>query len=131
MVGSSQANLFAAISAGISALWGPLHGGANQQVIEMLERIAAVRRFEARTLEIAKRLFVFGDTPKRLSVEFGVNLARVYAIRSEIEAAADELALPEGWEEVTLAGPKAVMAKVRAVFEAEMVKAATSDASKK
>jgi citrate synthase len=39
MVGSSRANLFASISAGISALWGPLHGGANQQVIEMLERI--------------------------------------------------------------------------------------------
>jgi len=41
MVGSSQANLYASISAGISALWGPLHGGANQQVIEMLERIEA------------------------------------------------------------------------------------------
>jgi citrate synthase len=40
MVGSSQANLFACISAGISALWGPLHGGANQKVIEMLEHIA-------------------------------------------------------------------------------------------
>ncbi|HEV7504916.1 MAG TPA: citrate synthase [Thermoanaerobaculia bacterium] len=39
MVGSSQANLFASISAGISALWGPLHGGANQAVIEMLGRI--------------------------------------------------------------------------------------------
>jgi hypothetical protein len=39
MVGSSQANLFASVSAGISALWGPLHGGANQQVIEMLEKI--------------------------------------------------------------------------------------------
>jgi citrate synthase len=41
MVGSSGANLFASISAGISALWGPLHGGANQAVIEMLEQIAA------------------------------------------------------------------------------------------
>ena len=41
MVGSSQANLFASVSAGISALWGPLHGGANQQVIEMLEQIEA------------------------------------------------------------------------------------------
>ncbi len=41
MVGSSKANLFAAISAGICALWGPLHGGANQAVIEMLEQIAA------------------------------------------------------------------------------------------
>ncbi len=39
MVGSSQANLFASISAGICALWGPLHGGANQKVIEMLEQI--------------------------------------------------------------------------------------------
>jgi citrate synthase len=41
IVGSSQANLYAAISAGIAALWGPLHGGANQQVIEMLENIKA------------------------------------------------------------------------------------------
>jgi citrate synthase len=41
VVGSSHANLFASVSAGISALWGPLHGGANQQVIEMLERIEA------------------------------------------------------------------------------------------
>ncbi len=39
MVGSSGANLFASISAGICALWGPLHGGANQHVIEMLEQI--------------------------------------------------------------------------------------------
>ncbi|GAB6048007.1 citrate synthase [Methyloparacoccus murrellii] len=40
MVGSSKANLFASISAGVCALWGPLHGGANQSVIEMLEDIA-------------------------------------------------------------------------------------------
>lgn len=39
IVGSSQANLFASVAAGISALWGPLHGGANQAVIEMLENI--------------------------------------------------------------------------------------------
>lgn len=39
MVGSSEANLFASISAGINALWGPLHGGANQKVIEMLKLI--------------------------------------------------------------------------------------------
>ncbi len=39
MVGSSQANLYASISAGICALWGPLHGGANQAVLEMLEII--------------------------------------------------------------------------------------------
>jgi citrate synthase len=39
MVGSSQTNLFAAVSAGICALWGPLHGGANQEVIQMLKMI--------------------------------------------------------------------------------------------
>jgi citrate synthase len=39
VVGSSQANLYTSISAGVSALWGPLHGGANQAVIEMLESI--------------------------------------------------------------------------------------------
>ena len=41
MVGSSNANLFASISAGICALWGPLHGGANQACVEMLEEIRA------------------------------------------------------------------------------------------
>jgi citrate synthase len=41
MVGSSHAGLFASISAGVSALWGPLHGGANQAVLEMLEEIHA------------------------------------------------------------------------------------------
>ncbi|MGY6523580.1 MAG: citrate synthase [Mongoliitalea sp.] len=41
IVGSSQASIYAAISAGINALWGPLHGGANQAVIEMLEAIKA------------------------------------------------------------------------------------------
>ena len=41
LVGSSHANLYASISAGIASLWGPLHGGANQKVIEMLEAIHA------------------------------------------------------------------------------------------
>ena len=41
MVGSSQANLFASMAAGICALWGPLHGGANQEVVQMLEQIQA------------------------------------------------------------------------------------------
>ena len=51
LVGSSQANLFASIAAGICALWGPLHGGANQEVVEMLEQIQAdggdVKKFVA------------------------------------------------------------------------------------
>jgi citrate synthase len=41
LVGSSQGPIYASISAGINALWGPLHGGANQSVIEMLEAIKA------------------------------------------------------------------------------------------
>jgi citrate synthase len=66
MVGSSRANMFASISAGISALWGPLHGGANQEVIEMLERIAAEEGSAERFLTQAKdrndttRLMGFG-----------------------------------------------------------------------
>ncbi len=40
VVGSSNASIFASISAGIDALWGPLHGGANQEVLEMLEEIS-------------------------------------------------------------------------------------------
>jgi citrate synthase len=41
LVGSSRASLYSAVSAGINALWGPLHGGANQEVIEMLDEIKA------------------------------------------------------------------------------------------
>jgi len=46
MVGSAKVNLYAAISAGMAALWGPLHGGANQAVIEMLSDIAANKNME-------------------------------------------------------------------------------------
>jgi citrate synthase len=66
MVGSSQANLFASVSSGISALWGPLHGGANQKVIEMLEWIAQndgnAERFVARAKDKndTTRLMGFG-----------------------------------------------------------------------
>jgi citrate synthase len=70
IVGSSQANLYAAASAGIMALWGPLHGGANQAVIEMLEHIYTdggagkknirkwVQRFKDKTTD--QRLMGFG-----------------------------------------------------------------------
>jgi citrate synthase len=66
LVGSSQANLFAAISAGICALWGPLHGGANQEVVEMLEQIRADGGDVAKFVNLAKdknsnfRLMGFG-----------------------------------------------------------------------
>jgi citrate synthase len=64
VVGSSRANLFAAVSAGICALWGPLHGGANQAVIEMLEQIRAeggdYKSFMSRVKSKEVRLMGFG-----------------------------------------------------------------------
>ncbi|REK12880.1 MAG: citrate synthase [Planctomycetota bacterium] len=66
MVGSSDANLFASISAGICALWGPLHGGANQACVEMLEEIRAGGGDVAKYVDLAKdknsgfRLMGFG-----------------------------------------------------------------------
>ncbi|MDH7444738.1 citrate synthase [Aquimarina sp. 2201CG14-23] len=66
IVGSSHAGLFASLSAGISALWGPLHGGANQAVIEMLEAIKADGGDTAKYIDKAKdksdpfRLMGFG-----------------------------------------------------------------------
>ena len=66
MVGSSDANLFASISAGICALWGPLHGGANQACVEMLEQIRGDGGNVAKYVELAKsknsgfRLMGFG-----------------------------------------------------------------------
>jgi len=66
LVGSSRANLFASIAAGILALWGPLHGGANQEVIEMLEQIKADGGDVKKYVELAKdknsnfRLMGFG-----------------------------------------------------------------------
>jgi citrate synthase len=66
MVGSSHANLFASVSAGVNALFGPLHGGANQAVLEMLQRIHAeggdVRDYVARAKDkkAGARLMGFG-----------------------------------------------------------------------
>ena len=66
MVGSSDANLFASISAGVSALWGPLHGGANQACVEMLEKIVADGGNVKKYVDLAKdknsgfRLMGFG-----------------------------------------------------------------------
>ncbi|QCR21837.1 citrate synthase [Pontibacter sp. SGAir0037] len=66
LVGSANASLYSSVSAGISALWGPLHGGANQAVIEMLEQIKADGGDSKKFIEKAKdkndpfRLMGFG-----------------------------------------------------------------------
>jgi citrate synthase len=66
MVASSKANLFASCAAGVCALWGPLHGGANAAVIEMLEQIYTGKLTAEKYVELAKskassvRLMGFG-----------------------------------------------------------------------
>ena len=87
MVGSSDANLFASISAGISALWGPLHGGANQACVEMLERIAADGGNVKKYVDLAKKK----DSGFRL-MGFGHRVYKNYDPRARlIKATCDKL----------------------------------------
>jgi citrate synthase len=78
LVGSARVNLYAAISAGIAALWGPLHGGANQAVIEMLSNIAEKKNM-ARVIERAKDK----KDPFRL-MGFGHRVYKTYDPRARI-----------------------------------------------
>ena len=78
LVGSARVTLYAAISAGIAALWGPLHGGANQAVIEMLNDIAENRNMD-RAIERAKDK----KDPFRL-MGFGHRVYKTYDPRAKI-----------------------------------------------
>jgi citrate synthase len=112
MVGSSKANLFASISAGICALWGPLHGGANQAVIEMLEAIAADGGNYKKFIDKAKDK----NDPFRL-MGFGHRIYKNYDPRAQIiKKHCDEvlgklgihdpiLEIAKGLEEVALTDP--------------------------
>jgi citrate synthase len=87
MVGSSDANLFASISAGISALWGPLHGGANQACVEMLEKIGADGCNVKKYVDLAKKK----DSGFRL-MGFGHRVYKNYDPRAKlIKATCDKL----------------------------------------
>jgi citrate synthase len=87
MVGSSHAGLFASISAGVSALWGPLHGGANQAVLEMLEEIASTGGDADKYLAKAKDK----NDPFRL-MGFGHRVYKNFDPRAKIiKKAADEV----------------------------------------
>ena len=87
MVGSSDANLFASISAGICALWGPLHGGANQACVEMLERIVADGGNVKKYVDLAKKK----DSGFRL-MGFGHRVYKNYDPRAKlIKATCDRL----------------------------------------
>jgi citrate synthase len=87
MVGSSQANLFASIAAGILALWGPLHGGANEEVLEMLNLIQDGGGDVKKYVELAKKK----DSGFRL-MGFGHRVYKNYDPRAKIiKVAADRV----------------------------------------
>ena len=77
IVASSGANLFASVSAGVCALWGPLHGGANTQVIRMLEEIHRSGDDGSKFIEMAK-------TGKRRLMGFGHRIYKTYDPRALI-----------------------------------------------
>jgi len=79
VVGSGQVNIYAAISAGISALWGPLHGGANQAVVRMLEQIQE----DGKTIKECIARAKDSDDPFRL-MGFGHRVYKTYDPRAKI-----------------------------------------------
>ncbi len=87
IVGSSKANLFASISAGICALWGPLHGGANQEVVEMLHAIRKDGGGVQKFINLAK-----DKTSNFRLMGFGHRVYKNYDPRARlIKAAADKV----------------------------------------
>ncbi len=98
IVGSSHAGLFASLSAGISALWGPLHGGANQAVLEMLEAIKADDGDTKKYMAKAKDK----SDPFRL-MGFGHRVYKNFDPRAKIlKKAADEVLVDLGIEDPIL-----------------------------
>ncbi len=98
IVGSSHAGLFASISAGISALWGPLHGGANQAVLEMLEAIVTDGGDTKKYMAKAKDK----SDPFRL-MGFGHRVYKNFDPRAKIiKKAADEILADLGIEDPIL-----------------------------
>ncbi|MBI1320758.1 MAG: citrate synthase [Candidatus Hydrogenedens sp.] len=95
MVSSSEANIYASVSAGVNALWGPLHGGANQAVLEMLQRIEADSGDYKKYVEMAKdknsgfRLMGFGH---RVYKNFD---PRAKLLKKAADAVLDELGVSD------------------------------------
>jgi citrate synthase len=110
MVGSSHANLFASVSAGVNALFGPLHGGANQAVLEMLESIAAdggdVNAFVARVKakEPGVKLMGFGHRVyKNYDPRAAIAKDAAYEVLERMGASDQLLDLAIALEQVALA----------------------------
>jgi len=91
VVGSSQASLYAAVSAGIMALWGPLHGGANQAVVEMLQKIYNDGGASKANIDKWIELFKDKDSGQRL-MGFGHRVYKNFDPRATIiKKAVDEV----------------------------------------
>ncbi|GAB6112281.1 citrate synthase [Desulfomicrobium salsuginis] len=102
MVGSSEANLFASVSAGICALWGRLHGGANSAVVHMLEQIhegdssvkeciERVKRKEFRLMGFGHRVYKNFDPRAKVLKECATNLLSTLHIKDPLLDIAQEL----------------------------------------
>ena len=97
LAGSSQANPFACIAAGIAALWGPSHGGANEAVVKMLEEIGAVDRIDEYIAKAKDK-----DDPFRL-MGFGHRVYKNFDPRAKVmKQAADEVLAELGIEDENL-----------------------------
>jgi citrate synthase len=110
MVGSSQTNLFAAIAAGICALWGPLHGGANQEVIQMLKAIRDDGGDYRKYIALAKdksagfRLMGFGHRVyKNFDPRARILKRAADEVLAEMQLADPLLEIAKGLEEAALA----------------------------
>jgi citrate synthase len=98
LVGSAKVNLYAAISAGICALWGPLHGGANQAVVEMLQQIHDSGGDPAPFIARAKDK----NDPFRL-MGFGHRVYKTYDPRARImEKICNKVLQKQGWDDPLL-----------------------------
>ena len=102
LAGSSQANPFACIAAGIAALWGPSHGGANEAVVKMLEEIGTVDRIDEFIARAKDK-----DDPFRL-MGFGHRVYKNFDPRAKVmKEAADEVLAELGIEDENLRNCKA------------------------
>jgi hypothetical protein len=88
----------------------------------LLARISRERKFDPKTLEIARRLFIEDAAPKKLAAEYGVIFQRIYAIRRAVLDAVADYALPSGWSEVTLRGPAEAIAAAEKAYRQYMAK---------
>lgn len=113
LVGSSKANIYSSISAGVCALWGPLHGGANQEVIEMLEDIKADGGDVAKYVDMAKnaktsgfRLFGFGHRVyKNFDPRAKIIKQAAYDVLEKLGVNDPVLEIAKGLEEAALNDP--------------------------